>query len=162
MNIPFYVYKDISIDGFFIDKISAPEDRIYLITTPCKNDEKNGLAPLPIQKVLELLKEGYSNLHLERKPLSAIDIAETFYNQSSYIRRRENEIRINLLTKMYMNLYNNLFKKINSEYKLAWYKVELKESNTIYICESMNKSYTLLYSKDKIFKKNFDMYLGLK
>ncbi|AWR96883.1 hypothetical protein DFR86_04470 [Acidianus sulfidivorans JP7] len=157
--MPFYVFNDIAVDGFFMDKISAPEDRIYLITSTCKNEEVQGITPIPIERILELLREGYSLLHLEKLSIDKIDIIETIYNPSSYTRRREKEIQKNLLTKMYINLYNNLFKKISdSKYRLAWYKVELK-NDLIYICNSLSKSYTLLYSRDKIFRNNFNKYL---
>lgn len=159
MRIPYYVFGNFGIDAFFLDKTSAAEDRIYLITPTCEEDERDGLPPLPFDRVVSLLKEGYSNLHIERSPLNYKDILEGVYNPSSYMRRRQKEITLNMLSSMYISLYERLFELVNSStYRLTWYKAEVKDGK-IYICGKFSKSYTTLYSRDKKFKESFDFYL---
>lgn len=158
MKIPYYVFAGFGVDAFFVDKVSAPQDRICLVTGLCAAEEKEGLPPLDFSRVLFLLEEGYSSLRVGKEPLSYRDIVGGLYNPSVYIGRREKEIVANSLSRIYMSLYERVFKLMeNHAHRLVWYVAELKHDK-VYICGELSKPYTTLYVRDKKFKENFDLY----
>lgn len=161
MKVPYYIFGGLGVDAFFIDKVSAPEDRIYLVTGVCGDEagEDGGLPPLGFERVVRLLEEGYTRLRVVREPLDYRDVVGAIYNPSTYMRRRQREIAANTLTRMYMSLYEKVFELVGKHaYRLAWHIVELRNGE-VYICGRPSKPYTTLYTRDKRFKESFDARL---
>ncbi|NON62304.1 hypothetical protein HLB03_06275, partial [Acidianus sp. DSM 29099] len=66
MRIPFYRLGKIAIDGYLIDNISQPEDRILSVKI-VESSGKPEIDPLPWERVLNLLYEGYKSVENGRE-----------------------------------------------------------------------------------------------
>ncbi|QIW22719.1 hypothetical protein EWF20_00065 [Sulfolobus sp. S-194] len=161
MNIPYYVFNKIAIDSFFIDKVSLPEDRIFLVVPKCENDKKEGIKGLGLSQVIRLIKEGYGSLqYMKKKSLDKVDILKNLYNQSYYLNERQEEIIKNTKVRILKEMYEKIFEEIEGyKPRLTWYIVN-KEEEGIYICGKLSKSYTTLYNYDEKFRTFMNKILG--
>ncbi|BAB67643.1 hypothetical protein [Sulfurisphaera tokodaii] len=160
MNIPYYVFNKIAIDSFFIDKVSLPEDRIFLVIPKCENEEKEGIEGLDLNQVITLMREGYESLqHMNKKKIDKTDILKNLYNQSYYLNERQEEIIKNTKVSILREMYEKIFEEIETyKPKLTWYSLN-KGEDGIYVCGKLSKSYTTLYNYDEKFRIFLDKTL---
>lgn len=160
MNIPYYVFNKIAIDSFFIDKVSLPEDRIFLVIPKCEKEEKEGIEGLDLNQVITLIREGYESLqHMNKKKIDKTDILKNLYNQSYYLNERQEEIIKNTKVSILREMYEKIFEEIEVyKPKLTWYSIN-KGEDGIYVCGKLSKSYTTLYNYDEKFRIFLDKTL---
>ena len=157
MNVPYYVFNRVAVDSFFIDKVSLPEDRIFLVIPRCEKEEKEGIRGLELGQVVSLIREGYESLHYTgRKRMSKVDILKNLYNQSYYLNERQEEIVKNTKVSILRKIYEKVFEEIEAySPRLTWYSVD-KRGDGIYVCGKLSKSYTALYKYDEKFRAFMD------
>ncbi|BFI75954.1 hypothetical protein [Sulfurisphaera ohwakuensis] len=160
MNIPYYVFNKIAIDSFFIDKVSLPEDRVFLVIPKCENEEKEGIEGLELSQIISLMREGYESLqHINKKKIDKTDILKNLYNQSYYLNERQEEIIKNTKVSILREMYEKIFEEIGTyKPKLTWYSIN-KGEDGIYVCGKLSKSYTTLYNYDEKFRIFLDKTL---
>nr|WP_241208552.1 hypothetical protein [Sulfolobus islandicus] len=113
--LPFYMTDNIFIDAYFLENISKPHTRILLVRTNLKPEE-NGekLEPIPLNQVVKLLEDGYvdlKSLNEKKERLDTLDyLLSGLYNPGLYFRKREAEITLSSLLRIYDLAYKQVLK----------------------------------------------------
>ncbi|WP_338604373.1 hypothetical protein V6M85_06295 [Sulfolobus tengchongensis] len=158
--LPFYDVNGIFIDAYFLDKISKPYLRILLVRSDVSPIESNGngLQPIPLPKVIELLKEGYESLKQlkEKERLDTTDyLLSILYNSGYYFKKREKEITLSSLARIYGLAYKMVLEKLQTTFpnvNLRFVRISVFD-NKIMINDKEDPTYTNLFNSDTNFKK---------
>jgi len=157
--LPFYMTDNIFIDAHFLENISKPHTRILLVRTNLKPEE-NGekLEPIPLNQVVKLLEDGYvdlKSLNEKKERLDTLDyLLSGLYNPGLYFRKREAEITLSSLLRIYDLAYKQVLKKLrdSGHVNLKFASVSVS-NNSILINGKEDKIYTALFKSDSNFKE---------
>ncbi|WP_016731396.1 hypothetical protein [Saccharolobus islandicus] len=157
--LPFYMTDNIFIDAYFLENISKPHTRILLVRTNLKPEE-NGekLEPIPLNQVVKLLEDGYvdlKSLNEKKERLDTLDyLLSGLYNPGLYFRKREAEITLSSLLRIYDLAYKQVLKKLrdSGHVNLTFASVSVS-NNSILINGKEDKIYTALFKSDSNFKE---------
>ncbi|BCU67068.1 hypothetical protein HS7_05050 [Sulfolobales archaeon HS-7] len=162
--IPFYECKNILVDAYFPARVEHIEERIFLIRDKLKTSYTGNIEHMPWDELINLFVE--SKKALERrdhwKSLTATEVlASMFYNPSFYISRREHEINLESIRRMYLLFYNRFLSVANDcAPKRVWGKLAYNNIE-VYIDDEKSIIYTKLFKADGKFHAEVRKLLGI-
>ncbi|QGA53228.1 hypothetical protein GFS03_00740 [Sulfolobus sp. E5-1-F] len=157
--LPFYRVDNIFIDAYFLKNVSKPHIRILLVRANLESREVGEkLEPMPLNQVIKLLEDGYielKNLNEKRERLDSLDyLLSSLYNPGLYFRKREAEITLSSLLRIYDLAYKQVLKKLrdSSHVNLTFASI-LLFNDSILINDKEDQIYTALFKSDSNFKE---------
>lgn len=160
--VPFYVIDDLYIDAYFMDKIDKPYLRILLVKVKIEGSKCDGriLNTIPFETVVELLRNGLSDLqnisfNIKKENISYLDIMlSSLYNPGYYFRKREKEMTLSSILKIYDLAYKNVLDKLNrvKDVAVSYLSLSLANSSVI-INNNEDQVYTQFFRSDPKFRE---------
>lgn len=157
IQIPFYKVSDLYLDAYFMDKLSKPYLRIFLVKANLTHFTQGYLQPIPFDRLLSLLDEGYKdlgNINVNKEKMTFLEnLVSSIYNVGYFMKRREEEITLSTLIKFYKMVYDAVLKTLKKEnnHELVYIPLDLSPDK-ILLDNKVDEAYTFLFNSDEKFK----------
>ena len=157
IQVPFYRVSDLYLDAYFMDKVGKPYLRILLVKANLRPSVQGSLRPIEFDELISLLNEGYNDLksvNINKERITLIEnLIDSIYNVGQFMRRRENEIVVSAIVKLYKIAYEKVLERVKrgAERELVYVPLGLSSNNVI-LGGKADEAYTFLFNNDEKFR----------